>query len=191
MFSHFSCGTFVVAGIASMRACGICRALLCLFAAMPRVVVWNALRDDVLRAAVRLYGRRWHLVAVAVGGGCSVRAARHRWGRVSHAGAVPTLCVQGSSNLGVAVYDGEDKLLSMLPLPSLPPELPGRSVSGVRGLGRSALFGRPWDYIVKKRLIGSVHRVRSPTPRQSRLITAWQLDVPADGRSLLLCNLPS
>ena len=102
-----------------MRACGICRALLCLFAAMPRVVVWNALRDDVLRAAVRLYGRRWHLVAVAVGGGCSVRAARHRWGRISHAGAVPALCVQG------------------------------------------------W------------------------LITAWQLDVPADGRSLLLCNLPS
>ena len=77
----------------------------------------------------------------------------------------------------------------MLPLPTPPLELPGRSVSGVRGLGRSALFGRPWDYTVKKGL-GDVHKVRSPTPRQSQLITAWQLDVPADGRSLLLCNLP-
>ena len=73
--------------------------------------------------------------------------------------------------LGPPVYDGEDKPLSMLPLPTLPLELPGRSVSGVRGLGRSALFGRPWDYIVKKGL-GDVHKVRSPTPRQSQLITA-------------------
>ena len=31
-----------------------------------------------------LYGHRWHLVAVAVGGGCSDRAARHRWERVGH-----------------------------------------------------------------------------------------------------------
>ena len=117
------------------------------------------------------------------------RAARHRWERVSHAGGVSALCAHGSSNMGVAPYDGEDKLLSMLPLPTLPLEHPGRSVSGARGLGRSALFGRPWDYIVKK-LLGDEHTVRSPTPHQSRLITAWRLDVPADGRSLLLCNLP-
>ena len=124
---------------------------------MPGVVIWNALRDDLLRAAVRMYGRRWRLVAVAVGGGCSDRAARSRWCRVVHAGAVvPLLCVQDSSSLGDAV--------PMLPLPSLPPDLPGRSGAGVRGLGRSALFGRPWDYTVKKGL-GSGSKVRYLTPR--------------------------
>ena len=56
--------------------------------------------------------------------------------------------------------------VAMLPLPSLPPDLPGRSGTGVRGLGRSALFGCPWDYIVKKGL-GSGHTVRSPTPLAS------------------------
>ena len=76
----------------------------------------------------------------------------------------------------------------MLPLPSLPRDLPGRSGAGVRGLGRSALFHRPWDYIVKKG-IGCGSKVRSPTPRQSRLIAAWKLDVAADGHRLLLCNL--
>ena len=62
-------------------ACGIL--CVCFFvagenASMPGVVIWNALRDDLLRAAVRMYGRRWRLVAVAVGGGCSDRAARSR-----------------------------------------------------------------------------------------------------------------
>ena len=76
----------------------------------------------------------------------------------------------------------------MLPLPLLPPGLPGRAFAGARGLGRSALFNRPWDYIVQRGL-GDGHMVRSPTPRQSQLIAAWQLGVPADGRSLLLCNL--
>ena len=50
-------------------------------ASMPGVVVWDAARDERLRAAVRLHGRRWGLVAAAVGGGCSNRAARDRWGR--------------------------------------------------------------------------------------------------------------
>jgi hypothetical protein len=114
-------------------------------AKMTRHMVWNAFRDDVLRGAVRLYGRRWHLVAVAVGGRCSDRAARHRWGKVSHVGgAVP--CAQRSSNLGVAMFDGEDRACPMLPLPSLPSGLSGRTVAGARGLGRSALFNRPWDY---------------------------------------------
>ena len=86
------------------------------------------------------------------------------------------------------MFDGEDRACPMLPLPSLPPGLPGRTVAGARGLGRSALFNRPWDYIVQRGL-GDGHKVRSPTPRQSRLIAAWQLDVPANGYSLLLCNL--
>ena len=84
---------FVVAGSAAVRACGICRASFVFAggAAMPRVVIWNASRDDVLRAAVRMYGRRWRLVAVAVGGECSDRAARHRWDRGFHAGGVVPL----------------------------------------------------------------------------------------------------
>ena len=32
---------------------------------MPGIVIWDAVRDDHLRAAVRLNGRRWGLVAVA------------------------------------------------------------------------------------------------------------------------------
>ena len=39
--------------------------------AMTRYAFWDVFRDDLLRGAVRLYGRRWHLVAVAVGGRCS------------------------------------------------------------------------------------------------------------------------
>ena len=70
-----------------------------LSARMARHVVWTAFRDDVLRGAVRLYGRRWHLVAVAVGGRCSDRAARHRWGKIAHVGGgVP--CAQESSKPG-------------------------------------------------------------------------------------------
>ena len=45
---------------------------------MPGVMVWDAVRDDRLRAAVRLHGRLWGLVAMAVGGGCSNRAASDR-----------------------------------------------------------------------------------------------------------------
>ena len=88
-----------------MRACGICRALFCLRRDASRVVIWNGLRDDVLRAAVRMYGRRWHLVAVAVDGGCSDRAARHRWERVSHAGGVVRTGIkaQCARNLGELV----------------------------------------------------------------------------------------
>ena len=41
-----------------------------------------------------------------------------------------------------------------------------------------------------KKGLGSGHKVRSSTPRQSRLIAAWRLNVPADGHSFLLCNLP-
>ena len=126
---------------------------------------------------------RWGLVAVVVGGGCSNRAAHDRWGRgrVAHVGVgLPSLCAQAPVSLGDVV--------PMLPLPSLPPDLPGRFVAGVRRLGRSTLFHRPWDYVVKKGL-GCGSRVRSPTPRQSRLIAAWKLDVAADGHRLLLCNL--
>ena len=153
-------------------------------ASMPGIyVVWDAARDERLRAAVRVHGRRWGLVAVAVGGGCSNRAARDRWGRgrVAHVGVgLPSMCAQALVSLGGAV--------PMLSLPSLPSNLPGRSVAGVRGLGRSALFNRPWDYVVKKGL-GCGSKVRSPTPRQSRLIAAWKLGVAADGHRLLLCNL--
>ena len=167
--------------------CGIHGRAQVLSARMARRVVWTAFRDDVLRGAVRLYGRRWHLVAVAVGGRCSDRAARHRWGKIAHVGGgVP--CAQVSSSLGVAMFDGESRACPMLPLPLLPPGLPGRTFAGARGLGRSALFNRPWDYIVQRGL-GDGHMVRSPTPRQSQLIAAWQLGVPADGCSLLLCNL--
>ena len=76
-------------------------------AAMPGVVIWSALRDDLLRAAVRMYGRHWRLVAVAVGGGCSVGALivllvrRSRWCRVVHAGAVvPLLLCSGFLQFG-------------------------------------------------------------------------------------------
>ena len=87
-----------------------CVTLFC--GAMTCYALWDAFRDDVLRGAVRLYGRRLHLVAVAVGGRCSDRAARHRWGKFSHTGgAVP--CAQESSSLGVAMYDGEDRACSM------------------------------------------------------------------------------
>ena len=67
---------------------------------MTRYAFWDVFRVDLLRGAVRLYGHRWHLVAVAVGGRCSDRAARHRWGKIAHvSGGVP--CAQEPSSLGV------------------------------------------------------------------------------------------
>ena len=128
--------------------------------------MWSEAEDSALRAAVGRFGHRW---SVIVNSGVlparSCQALRLRWLWMS-----PQPMALLPPSLG-SVFNDTPTVLDWLPIPRVV---------------RSRSCGRPWDYYVGGGGGGRVLSTRSPTERQSLLLSLWGLDVMGPK---VLCNL--